>query len=63
MKNELTHIGPLLRIGLICLLVVADTIYVKSINSGYSFKSVTTYTQNTTNRSFFIYVVENSLAY
>ena len=63
MKNELKHISPLLRIGLICLLLVADTIYVKSVKARHSFKSVTPCTQNEANRSFFTYVVENSLGY
>jgi hypothetical protein len=63
MKNELTHISPLLKIGLICLLVVADTIYVKSIKARHSFKSVMPHTQNAANCSFFTYIVENSLGY
>jgi hypothetical protein len=62
MKNRLTYIGPLLIIGLICVLL-AGAIYVKSIKAGHSFKSVTPYTKNVANRSFFTYVVENSLAY
>jgi len=62
MKNRLTHIGPLVIIGLICLLI-ANTIYIKSIQAGQSFKCVTPYTQNAANRSFFAYVVENSLGY
>jgi len=63
MKNELTHISPLLKIGLICLLIVADTIYIKSIKAGHSFKSVAPCTQNAATRSFFTYIVENSLGY
>ncbi len=61
MKNRLAHISPLI-IGLICLLI-ADTIYVKSIKAEQSFKTAARCTQNAANRSFFAYVVENSLGY
>ena len=62
MKNRLTHIGPLVIIGLMCLLI-ACTIYFKSIKVGQSFNSSTISTQNVAHLSFFAYVVENSLGY
>jgi hypothetical protein len=62
MKNRLTHISPLVIIGLMCLLI-AYTIYFKSIKAGQSFKSAAPSTQNAAHLSFFAYVVENSLGY
>ena len=61
MKNRLTHISSLI-IGLICLLI-ADTMYIKSIKAGPSFKTVTPYTQSAIKQSFFAYILENSLGY
>ena len=45
-----------------CLLI-ADTMYIKNIKAGPSFKTVTPYTQSATKQSFFAYVVENSFGY
>jgi hypothetical protein len=61
MKHRLAHISPLI-IGLMCLLI-ADTMYIKNIKAGPSFKTVTPYTQSATKQSFFAYVVENSFGY
>jgi hypothetical protein len=62
MKNRLTHISPLIIIGLMCLLI-AYTIYAKSVKAEHSFKTPTASTQNAAHLSFFAYIVENSLGY
>jgi len=62
MKNRLTHISPLVIIGLMCLLI-AYTIYAKSVKAEHSFKSAASSSQNAVHLSFFAYVVENSLGY
>jgi len=45
-----------------CLLI-AYTIYAKSVKAEHSFKSAASSSQNAVHLSFFAYVVENSLGY